>query len=218
MPVIDLYLPECALNLEAERGLAEKITALILTAEGAWLPDEDVFAGSWTLVHHTQVYAGGAPAAEPRYRVDAYTPQGLINDPEVRERLVADITEAVLDAEGPDRPRDPSRVFVFPLEIPERRWGWGGRLIGLKDVPSPSSPATPNRPGRRLASASENRAAEAPTRPFRTDEPHTPGRTAAGRKPPNDRPPLRAVISSTRRRTPCPTPTSSSACTPPRAT
>jgi hypothetical protein len=51
-------------------------------------------------------------------------PQGLINDPEVRERLVADITEAVLDAEGPDRARDPSRVFVFPLEIPERLCGW----------------------------------------------------------------------------------------------
>jgi hypothetical protein len=51
-------------------------------------------------------------------------PQGLINDPEVRERLVAYITEALLDAEGPDRPRDPSRVFVFPLEIPERLWGW----------------------------------------------------------------------------------------------
>ncbi|MEU9214375.1 hypothetical protein AB0D27_42505 [Streptomyces sp. NPDC048415] len=51
-------------------------------------------------------------------------PQSLINDPEVRERLVAYITEALLDAEGPDCPRDPSRVFVFPLEIPERLWGW----------------------------------------------------------------------------------------------
>ncbi|WP_426405252.1 tautomerase family protein [Streptomyces sp. R-07] len=134
MPMIDLYVPEGALSPEAERDLAERITTLMLKAEGAWPADEDVLAGSWALVHHAQVYAGGAPAAEPRYRVDAFAPQGLISDPEVRERLVADITEAVLDAEGPDRPRDPSRVFVFPLEIPERRWGWGGRLIGLEDV------------------------------------------------------------------------------------
>ncbi|KOG29433.1 MULTISPECIES: hypothetical protein [Streptomyces] len=121
MPMIDLYIPEGALSPEAERDLAERITTLMLKAEGAWPADEDVLAGSWALVHHTQIYAGGAPAAEPRYRVDAFAPQGLI-------------TEAVLDAEGPDHPRDPSRVFVFPLEIPERRWGWGGRLIGLEDV------------------------------------------------------------------------------------
>jgi hypothetical protein len=33
MPVIDLYLPEGALSLEAERDLAERITTLILKAE-----------------------------------------------------------------------------------------------------------------------------------------------------------------------------------------
>jgi phenylpyruvate tautomerase PptA (4-oxalocrotonate tautomerase family) len=46
MPVIDLYLPEGALSLEAERDLAERITTLILKADGAWSADEDVLAGS----------------------------------------------------------------------------------------------------------------------------------------------------------------------------
>jgi len=47
---------------------------------------------------------------------------------------VGAITAAVLEAEGGARRRDPSRVFVFPLEIPEGAWGAAGRINRLEDI------------------------------------------------------------------------------------
>ena len=40
----------------------------------------------------------------------------------------------MLDAEGGAHPRDPMRVWVFTLEVPEGAWGGGGRVVGLADI------------------------------------------------------------------------------------
>ena len=48
--------------------------------------------------------------------------------------MTAEITEAVLDAEQGAHPRDPMRVWVFTLEVPEGTWGGGGRVVGLADI------------------------------------------------------------------------------------
>ena len=48
--------------------------------------------------------------------------------------MVAEITEAVLDAEHGAYERDPMRVWVFTPEIPEGTWGGGGRVVTLADI------------------------------------------------------------------------------------
>ena len=59
--------------------------------------------------------------------------------------MTAEITDAVLDAEGGAHPRDPMRVWVFTLEVPEGTWGGGGargrpgrhRRAGARVIPRP---------------------------------------------------------------------------------
>jgi len=40
----------------------------------------------------------------------------------------------VLDAEEAARPRNPGRVWVFPIEIPEGNWGSRGNIQRLADI------------------------------------------------------------------------------------
>jgi phenylpyruvate tautomerase PptA (4-oxalocrotonate tautomerase family) len=79
------------------------------------------------------VYVGGSPAQAPRYRFVASVPEGQY-DAERRDAMVADITAAVLDAEGGEHDRDPSRVWVFTPEIPDGTCGALGRIVTLADI------------------------------------------------------------------------------------
>ncbi|WP_033212540.1 zinc-binding dehydrogenase [Streptomyces wedmorensis] len=54
-PVIDLFVPDSALDSEAERDLVDRLTTIMLKAEGAWQADEAVLAGSWVFLHHAHV-------------------------------------------------------------------------------------------------------------------------------------------------------------------
>jgi hypothetical protein len=47
---------------------------------------------------------------------------------------VADVTAAILDAEEGARPRDAGRVWVFPTDVPEGRWGGRGRIVRLAEI------------------------------------------------------------------------------------
>lgn len=53
-------------------------------------------------------------------------------------RVVADVTEAVLDAEEGRRPRDKGRVWVFPTEVLDGRWGARGRIVRLAEILRPT--------------------------------------------------------------------------------
>lgn len=60
-------------------------------------------------------------------------PEGQL-DWDARDSVVAQVTEAILDAENGAWPRDPRRVWVFPLEIPEGHWGGAGHIVPLADI------------------------------------------------------------------------------------
>jgi phenylpyruvate tautomerase PptA (4-oxalocrotonate tautomerase family) len=79
------------------------------------------------------VYVAGAPASAPHYRFVASVPEGQY-DPERRQAMVHDITEAVLDAEHGAYEREPGRVWVFTPEIPDGTWGGFGRIATLADI------------------------------------------------------------------------------------
>jgi phenylpyruvate tautomerase PptA (4-oxalocrotonate tautomerase family) len=134
MPQLDAYIPAGALAPDAERDLIAELTDLLIRHEGADPTNETVRSIAWVFVHRPEeVYVGGRPAAAPRYRFVASVPEGQFNA-ERRQALTEAITEAVLDAEGGAHPRDPMRVWVFTLEVPEGAWGGGGRVVGLADI------------------------------------------------------------------------------------
>ena len=134
MPQLDAYIPAGAITPDAERDLMAKLTDLLIRHEGADPTNETVRSIAWLFVHraHT-VYVAGKPADVPRYRFVASVPEGQFNE-ERRAAMTAEITEAVLDAERGAHPRDPMRVWVFTLEVPEGTWGGGGRVVGLGDI------------------------------------------------------------------------------------
>ena len=134
MPMIDVHIPAGALRPEAERALVARLTDIVMTWEGFDPADQAMRDVSWVFVHRPEaVYVAGAPAEAPRYRVVATVPEGQL-DGRSRNGLVADVTAAVLDAEEGARPRDTGRVWVFPTDVPEGRWGGRGRIVRLAEI------------------------------------------------------------------------------------
>jgi phenylpyruvate tautomerase PptA (4-oxalocrotonate tautomerase family) len=134
MPMIDVYIPEGTLRPEAEAALLSRLTDLLMTWEGFDPADPAMRAVSWVFLHRpAAVYVAGAPADAPRYKIVPSVPEGQLNE-RSRAGVVADVTEAVLDAEEGRWPRDPGRVWVFPTEIPDGRWGGQGRVVRLADI------------------------------------------------------------------------------------
>ena len=134
MPMLDAYIPEGALSVDAERALLARLTDLLIEHEGADPTNEAVRSIAWVFLHRpAAVYVAGAPASEPRYRFVASVPEGQW-DEERRQAITAAVTEAVLDAEDGAHPRNPMRVWVFTPEVPDGSWGGGGRVVTLADI------------------------------------------------------------------------------------
>jgi len=134
MPMLDVTIPDGALPLAAERVLLSRLTDILLACEGVDPDDRGARKLAWAFVHRpAAVFVGGNLPTEPRYRIVATVPEGLF-DAERRAKLVADMTDAVLDAEEGRYRRDPGRVWVFPSEVSEGSWGAAGRIYRLQDI------------------------------------------------------------------------------------
>jgi phenylpyruvate tautomerase PptA (4-oxalocrotonate tautomerase family) len=132
--MLDAYIPDGALSAESEQRLLARLTDLLIVNEGADPTNPAVRSIAWLFVHRpAAVYVAGEPAQAPRYRFVASVPEGQY-DAERRQAMVADITDAVLDAEDGAHDRDPSRVWVFTPEIPDGTWGGMGRIVTLADI------------------------------------------------------------------------------------
>ncbi|MBH0777948.1 tautomerase family protein [Nocardia bovistercoris] len=134
MPMLDLYLPDGSCAPDREAALIDRITEILIRHEGFDPADPETRSVSWVFVHRpAAVYVGGAPAHAPRYKVVATVPEGQL-DPDARAGVVREITDAILDAEGGRWPRDPARIWVFPTEVPEGRWGGYGEIVPLRRI------------------------------------------------------------------------------------
>lgn len=134
MPMLDAYIPAEALSPDAEAKLLSELTDLLIRHEGADPDNAAVRQIAWVFLHRPeQVYVAGSPAEAPRYRFVASVPEGQFN-PERRAAIVAEMTDAVLDAEAGAHPRDPSRVWIFTPEVPDGSWGGAGRIVTLADI------------------------------------------------------------------------------------
>jgi len=134
MPMLDAYIPEGALTEGAETKLLSELTDILLRNEGADPSNPMVRSIAWVFLHRpAAVFVAGEPATAPRYKVVATVPEGQFDD-ERRAAMVREVTDAVLDAEQGAHERDPSRVWVFPTELPDGTWGALGRINTLADI------------------------------------------------------------------------------------
>ncbi len=134
MPMLDAYIPAGALSPEAEERLLAELTDLLIVNEGADPSNPQVRSIAWLFVHRPEaVYVAGSPVSAPHYRFIASVPEGQY-EPERRQAMAHDITEAVLDAEQEAYERDPGRVWVFTPEIPDGTWAGFGRIVTLADI------------------------------------------------------------------------------------
>jgi phenylpyruvate tautomerase PptA (4-oxalocrotonate tautomerase family) len=134
MPMLDAIIPEGALSEAAEKKLISELTDILLRTEGADPSDPTAQSIACLTLHRpAQVFIGGEPAEEPRYRIFASVPEGQYDD-ERRQAMVEQVTKAVLDAEEGAYERNPMRVWVFANEIPEGTWGAVGQIFRLADI------------------------------------------------------------------------------------
>lgn len=136
MPLIDVTLPEGALAEEAKASLVERLTATVSQVEGM-ADDPKVANLIWTLLDERPAgafHAAGRPVDTPRYRVNVTVAAGSL-DAERKERLVAEVTQHVLEAEGaPNDPRNAARVWCHIHELPDGNWGAVGRIWRLEEI------------------------------------------------------------------------------------
>ncbi len=134
MPMLDVYVPDGALQPGAEAALLNRITEILIRYEGFGPADPVTRSVSWAFLHRpAAVYVGGSPADAPRYKVVASVPEGQL-DEKARAGVIAEVTEAILDAENGAWPRDAGRIWVFPTEIPEGHWGGRGQATPLAAI------------------------------------------------------------------------------------
>jgi phenylpyruvate tautomerase PptA (4-oxalocrotonate tautomerase family) len=133
MPMLDAFIPDGALDQDAEQALLAKLTDLLLKHEGVDPRNEAARAIAWVFVHRHEMYVAGKPADAPRYRFVAQVPEGQWDD-ERRAAVTAAMTEALVEAEAGRWPHPESRVWVFTPEIPDGTWGGLGQIFRLGDI------------------------------------------------------------------------------------
>jgi phenylpyruvate tautomerase PptA (4-oxalocrotonate tautomerase family) len=141
MPMIDLTLPQGALDEEAREALMVDLTAALLQHEGA-PENERTRAMTWGFVHEVpSVYVGGRPSDLPVYRVVITVPEGtLLHGPgpfsaQTRRNLVGDVTDRVLAAEGRERSSaDRARVYCLIRAVDDGHWGALGTIVRMEDI------------------------------------------------------------------------------------
>jgi len=133
MPMIDAFIPEGALEPEAEARLFEELTDILLRLEGLDPTNQKARDVSVIFLHRPKVFVAGASPGMPRYRFIPSVPEGQYNH-ESRIAVVKEVTEAVARAEGRSFDDVSPRVWVFPTEIADGGWGSRGVIRSLPDI------------------------------------------------------------------------------------
>jgi phenylpyruvate tautomerase PptA (4-oxalocrotonate tautomerase family) len=141
----DIYIPQNALDPEAERALVARVTDLLVYHELRRIVDLADDPGeikvmvdrarsiAWTFVHRADTYVAGTPIEAPHYKFVVSIPQGQIDDafiPAANKEILA----AVADAEHDAWPHPERRVWVFVHEILDGTWGAGGTQLHLEQI------------------------------------------------------------------------------------
>ncbi len=129
MPMIDVYAVSDLFPADADRRLAEQLTAALLRAEGVAAPGPTHLHNTGAYIH--RMAAGSVHTAATNgartVRVDVKTPPGVL-DRAGQKAFVADATRIVADVSGD--PTQAARTWVLLSEAAEGGWGIAGTAFG----------------------------------------------------------------------------------------
>lgn len=128
MPMVDLYFPSGALSEEAKDRLLATLSSTCLKWEGIE-DNESSQSIAWVYLHEVpreNISAAGKPLAQAVYRAHVSVMVGFM-DYERIERMVSEVTQAVLNADGTAGTGD-ARVYVILNEVPSGTWGVDGKV------------------------------------------------------------------------------------------
>src|ERR671918_1486430 len=136
MPIIEMYVPQGALDVATKRRLHERVGRQVLEVEGAsydtsplareltWMFIREAPEGSWSV--------GGEPLtgdSEPRFFTRVSTPQGALDD-ERRAEIVARVHEELAAALG----RDPGKLHHFCWIGESYTASGGGTIVSFAEL------------------------------------------------------------------------------------
>jgi phenylpyruvate tautomerase PptA (4-oxalocrotonate tautomerase family) len=132
MPMIDVYASADLFPADADRPLAEELTAALLRAEGVTQPGPTHLNNTGAYIHRMPASAVNTAASgnARTVRVQVLTPPGVLNR-EGQRRLVADATAIVAKHAGD--PSQAQRTWVLLTEGAEGGWGIAGTAFGREE-------------------------------------------------------------------------------------
>ena len=128
MPLVEVIHPEGAFSADGKKKLLESLSATCLRWEGIEVNDVSQSV-AWVYLDERprdSISAGGRPLSQNIYKVNVSVMVGFM-DYERIEGMVAEITEAILAADG-TQGTGAARVFVIINEVPSGAWGVDGKV------------------------------------------------------------------------------------------
>jgi phenylpyruvate tautomerase PptA (4-oxalocrotonate tautomerase family) len=132
MPMIDVYAAADLFPADADRTLAEQLTAALLRAEGVATPGPTHLHNTGAYIHRmppATVHTAASGSART-VRVQVLTPPGVLNR-EGQKQLVSDVTRIVTQISGD--PTQAGRTWVLLTEAAEGGWGIAGTAFGQEE-------------------------------------------------------------------------------------
>jgi phenylpyruvate tautomerase PptA (4-oxalocrotonate tautomerase family) len=132
MPMIDVYAVADLFPADADRHLAEELTAALLRAEGVVSPGPTHTNNTAAYIHRLPPSAVNTAAQgnARTVRVQVLTPPGALSR-EAQKQLVADVTQIVARIAGD--PSQGGRTWVLLTEAAEGGWGIAGTAFGREE-------------------------------------------------------------------------------------
>jgi phenylpyruvate tautomerase PptA (4-oxalocrotonate tautomerase family) len=132
MPMIDVYAAADLFPPDADRKLAEELTAALLRAEGVINPGPTHTNNTGAYIHRMPPAAvnTAAEGSARTVRVQVLTPPGVLSRTG-QKQLVSDATRIVAEACGD--PTQARRTWVLLTEAAEGGWGIAGTAFGKEE-------------------------------------------------------------------------------------
>jgi len=130
--MIDVYAVADLFPADADRKLAEELTAALLKAEGVEKPGPTHVNNTGAFIHRMPASAvnTAAAGAARTVRVQVLTPPGVL-DRSGQKQLVAEVTQIVAKISGD--PTQAGRTWVLLTEAAEGGWGIAGNAFGREE-------------------------------------------------------------------------------------
>jgi phenylpyruvate tautomerase PptA (4-oxalocrotonate tautomerase family) len=128
MPLVEVIHPEGSFDAATRRDLLSKLSSICLRWEGIEITDSSQSI-AWVYLDERpadSIAAGGKPLSQNIYLVNVRVMVGFM-DGERIEGMAAELTRAILEADGTAGTGDP-RVFVILEEVPSGTWAVDGKV------------------------------------------------------------------------------------------